>query len=576
MKIKNRGRIQGVFLLFLIFYFISGEIAFAQSSTNYEMQKYVMDMCGAGNTSTQYYLVDVGGQPTPPGEIFSTNYTLSAGFLGQVITFEFRGTKLTASDGDSSDVFGRAVALGDRYAVIGASDDDNGRGKDAGAVYIFTRSGENWIEQIKILTKDGAEGDYFGYAVAADGDYVVVGTPWDDDKGDQSGSAYILKRDGTSWTQQAKLIPSDGGADNRFGIAVDISGDYVLIGAFFDNDFGTRSGSAYIFKRNGTIWSEQAVLKANDGAEGDWFGVSVSIDGDYAVVGSRYDDNEKGIDAGAAYLFKRDGSIWTQKQKLMASDGAANDLFHEVDLLGNHLVVGAYQDDDKGDNSGSIYVFANSGTSWIEQEKLTASDGEKGENFGCDISMNGKRMVVGAYRDDANGANSGSIYVFEYNDVRWNEIEKIIAYDGDAGDYYGLPVEIKGDYILVAARNDDDKGTNAGAAFVYASKSTAVSFDFAKVAEATVFQISPAYPNPFNPGTTIRYALPGAAEVNIGIYNMLGQRIRTLENSYREPGSYSVHWDGKDEIGNSLTSGVYLCQIQAGAYRQSIKLAILK
>ncbi len=442
MKIKYRGGIQGVFLLFLIFYFISGEIAFAQSSTNYAMKKYVLDMCGAGNTSARYYLVDVGGQPTPAGELFSTNYTLSAGFLGQAITFEFRGLKLTASDGDSGDYFGRSVALGDGYAVVGASDDDNGRGKDAGAVYIFTKSGENWIEPIKILNQDGAEGDYFGYALAADGDYVVVGAPWDDDKGEQSGSAYILKRDGTTWSQQAKLIPSDGGADNRFGIAVDISGDYVLIGAFFDNDFGTRSGSAYIFKRNGTIWSEQAILQANDGAEGDWFGVSLAIDDDYAAVGSRYNDNEKGTDAGAVYIFKRDGSIWTQKQKLMASDGAADDLFHEVDLFGNQLVVGAYQDDDKGDNSASIYVFSNNGTSWIEQEKLTASDGEKGENFGCDISMNSTRMVVGAYRDDDNGANSGSIYVLEYNGTKWNEVDKIIAYDGDPGDYYGLPAAI--------------------------------------------------------------------------------------------------------------------------------------
>ncbi|MBN1349710.1 T9SS type A sorting domain-containing protein [candidate division KSB1 bacterium] len=573
---RYKQRIGAVLIFLLLLILISVETLFAQSSPNYEMRKYVLDMSGTALQSTNHQMVNAVGQPAPVGEIFSQHYTLSAGFLGKAITIAFRGTKLTASDGKADDTFGRALAISGDYAAIGSSHNDNLRGTDAGAVYIFKRSGNSWIEQEKLTADDGADGDILGSAIAIDGDYLVAGAPWDDDSGSESGAAYVFKREGANWIQQAKLTASDAGVDNRFGISVAISGDYALVGAFFDDDFGSKSGSAYIFKRNGTTWGQQAILKASDGTEGDWFGVCVSINGDFAAIGSRYNDNENGTDAGAVYIFKREGTLWNEQQKLRASDGAAGDLFHKAEIVGNHLVVGAYQDDDKGDNSGSIYVFEYNGSSWSEQQKLTASDGGEGDNFGNDIAISRNRMVVGAYRDSDNGSNSGSIYVFDYDGSHWVEAEKIIAYDGDAGDYYGLCVDIDQDFILVAARNDDDKGNNAGAAYIYGSMSTSVPFDLSTPKEATVFQILPAYPNPFNPETTIRYAIPGDVDVKIAVFNMLGQRVRILENGHRQQGYYSVHWDGRDDAGNSLTSGIYLCRIQAGEYRQSIKLAILK
>lgn len=566
----------GIFLLLLMMIFLSGEIVFAQSSPNYEMKKNVLDMGGKESQSTNYLLFDVSGQPSPVGEMYSNNYTLSSGFLGQAITIEFRGAKLMASDGQAEATFGRALAMSGDYIVIGSSHDDNDNGVDAGAAYIFKRSGNDWIEQCKITADDGAENDVFGHAIAIEGDYAVIGAPWTDDHGTESGAAYIFKRDGNDWIQQAKLTASDGGVDNRYGISVAISGDYVLVGAFFDDDFGARSGSAYIYKRAGANWIEQAILKADDGAEGDWFGVSVAIEDDFAAIGARYDDNENGTDAGAVYLFKRSGTSWGQHQKLIAGDGAEGDLFHKPAFYGDQLMVGVYEDDDNGANSGSVYVFRNNGTSWVQQEKLIASDGEAGEMFGSHIAVSDNRMVVGAYRDNDNGSNSGSIYVFSYDGSHWTETEKIIAYDGDPGDYYGLPVDIDGDYILVAARNDDDKGNNAGAAYVYGSMAIGIPYDITNVTNAMAFQLYPAYPNPFNPETTIRYVLPGSVDVNIAIYNLLGQRVRLLENNTMQAGSHSVHWDGRDEAGNVQTSGIYLCRIQAGEYRRSIKLTLIK
>jgi len=575
MKLSFHGWVGSAVRIFLSLC-VPGTLLFAQSSTHYEMKKSVLDATGRPSQSTNHQLVDAVGQPSPPGEMFSTSYTLSPGFLGQAVIIEFRGAKLYAHDGETEDIFGQSVTVSGDYAAIGASQDDNDLGEDAGAVYLFARSENDWIFQEKIMAADGAKNDIFGSTLDLDGEYLVVGAPWDDDLGAESGAAYIFKREGSNWIQQAKLVPSDGGVDNRFGISVGISGDYVIVGAFFDNDFGTRSGSAYIFHRNGTSWTEQAILKASDGAEGDWFGVGVAIDGDFAAVGSRYDDNENGTEAGGVYLFQRNGTIWNQIQKLIASDGAEGDQFQTVEIDGNRLIVGAREDDDPGANSGSIYVYEYDGATWIEQEKITASDGVSGENFGSSISILGNRMVVGAYRDNENGSNSGSIYLFEYDGTHWNETEKIIAYDGDAGDYYGLDVDLNDYFVFVSARNDDDKGYNAGAVYVYGQMPTAVPFDPAKTAEVTTFQLLPAYPNPFNPETTIRYSIPRGMLVKIAIFNSIGQRIRLLENIFREQGTYSVRWDGRDESGVTLTSGIYLCQIQAGEYRRSIKMAIVK
>ena len=212
---------------------------------------------------------------------------------------------------------------------------------------------DTWLERQNLLSSDGAVNDQFG-CVSISGDYAIVGAPLDDDKGTDSGSAYIFKWDGTIWVEQQKLTASDGAAGDRFGWFISISGDYAIVGAFYGD---SGKGSAYIFKWDGTIWVEQQKLTASDGAAFDQFGCSVSISGDYAIVGAYYDD-DKGTDSGSAYIFKWDGTSWVRQQKLTASDGAVNDIFGvSVSISGDYAIVGARLDDDKGDNSGSAYIF---------------------------------------------------------------------------------------------------------------------------------------------------------------------------------------------------------------------------
>ena len=212
-------------------------------------------------------------------------------------------------------------------------------------------------EQAKLTASDATAGDRFGFSVSIDGNTAVVGALLHDDDGLSSGSAYVFVRSAGIWTQQAKLTASDAAANDLFGISVAIDGDTAVIGASGDRDAGFNTGSAYVFVRSGTSWTQQAKLTAGDAAADDTFGFSVSIDGDTAVVGAPFDD-DAGNFSGSAYVFVRSGTSWTQQAKLTASDAAAGDLFgFSVSIDGDTAVVGVLLDDDAGTSSGSAYVF---------------------------------------------------------------------------------------------------------------------------------------------------------------------------------------------------------------------------
>ena len=323
------------------------------------------------------------------------------------------------------------------------------------------------VSEFKITASDGAAVDAFGYSVSISGDYAVVGAFLDDDSGSSSGSAYIFKRVGESWAQEAKLLPADGAASDKFGRSVSISGDYAVVGAFFDSDNGIASGSAYVFKRTGASWAQETKLLPSDGAAFDFFGKSVSISGDYAVVGAQEND-DNGTNSGSAYVFKRAGASWAQETKLLPSDGATIDVFGiSVSISGDYAVVGAHRDRDNGSFSGSAYVFKRTDVTWTQEAKLLPSDGAADDQFGISVSISGDYAVVGAQENDDNGSNSGSAYLFKRSDTIWTQEAKLLASDGAAADEFGRSVSISGDYAVVGAWRDNDNGTDAGSAYLY-------------------------------------------------------------------------------------------------------------
>lgn len=324
----------------------------------------------------------------------------------------------------------------------------------------------------KVQVNDAQMNDFFGCSVATSGKYVVVGAWGEDTKEINSGATYIYEygMDGTL-NQIAKLYASDAKAYDNFGDSVSISGDYIAVGVWGEDTNGNAAGSAYIFK----IYSDNSVtqiakIKASDAQASDWFGKSVSISGDYVVVGALREDTT-GVDAGSAYVFKinSDDSV-TQIAKIQASDIQEYDQFGKsVSISGDYVVVGSHQSDAAAVNSGSAYVFKiNSDDSVIQIAKIQASDAEAFDLLGNSVSISGDYIVIGASRKDTVGAAAGSAYVFKRNsDANITQIAKIVANDTETDDYFGNSVSISGDYIAVGAFKEDSLLINVGSAYVF-------------------------------------------------------------------------------------------------------------
>jgi hypothetical protein len=378
--------------------------------------------------------------------------------------------KLLAADGNDNDNFGCSVSISGDYAIVGAWRDYDS-GDLLGSAYIFKRDGLSWSQKAKLTASDGIDHHYFGTSVSISGDYAIVGANNDDENGMGAGAAYIFTPndvDPSNWDQQAKLTADDGALQDLFGYSVSISGDYAVIGAIGDDDAGNRSGSAYIFYYDGANWSQQDKLLASDGAENDWFGWSVSVSGDYAIVGAYLNESASGTSSGSAYIFKRDGTNWSQQAKLIAADGAAADNFAcSVSVSGNYAIVGDSNDNDNGTWSGAAYLYDFSDPCNIIETKLTASDGAADDYFGGSVSISGDYAVVGASYDNDNGTWSGSAYLYDFSDP-CNIIEtKLTAVDPADYDRFGISVSISGDYAVVGAAYDDDNGHNSGSVYVF-------------------------------------------------------------------------------------------------------------
>lgn len=314
------------------------------------------------------------------------------------------------------------------------------------------------VAETKLAASDGTAGDRFG-DVSVSGDTAVVGAPFRDDLGTDSGAAYVFVRRGTAWSPQAKLTASDGASGDRFGGSVAIHQATILVGA---TGVSNRKGAAYVFVRSGTTWSHEASVTALDGVPGDLFGV-VSLSGDTAVIGAQGHSFSKGI----AYVFTRDGTAWSEKANLSASDGIYGDGFGlGVSLSGDTAIVAAPLGNGVGSDSkkGAAYVFTRSGTTWSEEAKLTASDATADDSFG-QPAVDGGIAVIGSAGDDDQGVSSGSAYIFVRTGTTWSQEAKVQASDGGPLRRYGTTVALSGSIVIVGAPGDNTHGPNAGAAY---------------------------------------------------------------------------------------------------------------
>ncbi|MEE9338386.1 MAG: FG-GAP repeat protein [Methylococcaceae bacterium] len=457
---------------------------------------------------------------------------------------------LKASNAEANDQFGISVAIAGDTLVVGTNqetsnatgvdgDQSNNSAGSAGAAYVFIRSGNTWSQQAYLKASNTEAGDQFGISVAIAGDTVVVGahkeasntSGIDGDQSDNSagsaGAAYVFTRSGSTWSQQTYLKASNTEVNDQFGISVTITGDTIVIGANREasnttevngnqsNNSADGAGAAYVFTRSGNTWSQQAYLKASNAEANDQFAISVAIASDTLVVGTNQEaSNATGVDgdqndnsadnAGAAYVFIRSGSTWSQQAYLKASNTEANDQFGaSVAIADDTVVVGAFaeasnatevngnQSDNSAGSAGAAYVFTRSGSIWSQQAYLKASNTEALDLFGISVAIAGDTVVVGAFGEDSNttvvngnqsdntASFSGAAYVFTRSDNTWSQQTYLKASNTGASDFFGRSVAIADDTVVIGAFGEasnatgidgdqtDNSVNNAGAVYVF-------------------------------------------------------------------------------------------------------------
>ncbi len=483
---------------------------------------------------------------------------------------------IKASNTEANDQFGGAIALSGNTLVVAAKFEDsdgssqsNNSAFSAGAVYIFIRVNDVWQQQAYLKSENIEDQDSFGTSVAISGDTIVVGAPTED--GDSSsamgaynnnvsnaGAAYVFVRNGTSWSQQAYLKASnaDTGISDNFGQAVSISGDTVVVGAFGEASSATgvnsnqalnnalNAGAAYVFTRSSTTWSQQAYLKASNTQTGDNFGISVAISNNTIVVAARSEDGDDSgtqNSSGAVYIFQRNGTSWSQQALLRADNAGSGDVFgFSLGISGNTIVVGArgekststginFADNDNGSAVGAVYIFQRSGLTWAQQARIKPSFTNNSDFFGQSVAISGETLVVGAIgessdatgingeADNNNSSGSGAAYVFTRRNGIWQQHSFIKASNSDDNWKTGSSVAVFGDLVVTGAReessdaigiNGDQNNTNAsdsGAVYVFNDISLS----------KRQFDINLAIPDDDSNGLTIDLDLNGLFNENI-------------------------------------------------------------
>jgi RNA polymerase sigma factor (sigma-70 family) len=496
--------------------------------------------------------------------------------------------KLLPRDGAAGDWFGTSVSIHGDYAIVGAPNKDEGKG----AAYIFKRDGDSWKEQQMLFAQDGRKDDWFGWSVAISDESVFVGVPGDDDIGDGTGSVCIFHRRGELWTQQSKLNPhGEAILWCGFGWSVASSGGYLVVGSFHE---WWMAGAIYIFKRDGAAWNEQAKLVSSNRAQGDRFGEAVSISGDYVIASATGHDNY----TGSAYIFKREGDKWEEQAILTADDGKPDDWFGgSASISGDYAMVGTCEKP-----LGAVYVFARDGNQWKKHAKLMPGDHPAKDGcFGIGSYISGNHAMASS----TSAGGKEAIYGFIRDGDSWKQVSKQAASDGGDGDRFGIAVAFSGNYAIIGADRADVNGEDSGAAYIYRcadffpvepSGYSATTFGGEKDKPALTDTLLPPpdkqsipknshllqnFPNPFNPETWLPYELSSDADVVIQIHNSRGELVRKLSPGRQEAGFYTTrdraaYWDGRDEAGEHVASDVYFYTIQAGEFAATKKMVVAR
>ncbi|MBK6997281.1 MAG: HYR domain-containing protein [Lewinellaceae bacterium] len=496
-----------------------------------------------------------------------------------------RIAKRFSSDPNGLNEYGISVDIDGDYAIVGANQ-KNPNGQTIGAAYLLFRNqnGPNAWGQITKLDAPGLlPGDNFGASVAIAGGVAVVGSPLADDQIGNEGSVSIFYQNIANpdqWDFVKKITALDADASDHFGASVALDGDRLLVGANHDDESGTDAGAAYIFYQNhggADQWGQVAKLLATTGNTNDNFGVSVALDGEYAMVGANGVD---GLwqDAGAAYIFGRNQfgqDAWGQISKLRAAQSGQNDNFGaSVAISGPWAFVGADRNDLKGADAGAAFAFYKNqngiSDSWGQRHVLLDYNGHAGARYGSGVAIDGGYAVVSAKGDDDNfGEDSGTGFVYLRQDDGWVIVGNLEDGGGKKGDALGTCAAISGRTAILGAPLDDETYLDEGAALVFAGLcSTGLDPDFRDSPKNTSEPSLHCYPVPFSSELNIEIKGVQAIDGQIVILNALGQTVAMLHNGKME-GDLLLQWRP-----GQIPAGIYFLRVVAGRQTMAQKIML--
>ena len=477
-----------------------------------------------------------------------------------------QGTKLLPGGAIGSTIYhGYSVALSSdgNTAIVGGIGDN----ANAGAAWVYTRSGSAWILQSKLFGTGaiGSASQGFSVALSSDGNTAIVGGIGDNTN---AGAVWIFTRSGGSWNQQGNKLVGTGAVGNaQQGVAVSLSadGNTAIVGGNRDNNF---AGAVWVFTRSNNLWSQQgSKLVVTDAIGSARFGISVDLtaDGNTAIIGGHTDN----ANAGSVWIFTRSGITWTPQTKLNGSGAIGNARFGRsvsISSDGNTAIVGGYEDDAA---KGAVWVYTRSGSAWTQQgNKLvgTGAAGNASQGFSISLSADGNTALVGGIDDNA---FAGATWVFKRSGGVWSQSgNKLIGSDaaGNANQGGAVAISPDGNTIIVGGIADN---TNKGAAWIFVPGTTSVQQTSNETPMS--FLLEQNFPNPFNPSTKISWQSPVSSHQTLKIYDILGNEVATLMNEYRDAGTYEVNWNAAN-----LPSGVYFYKLQSGNYVETMKMILIK
>ncbi len=546
-----------LYITFACLILLVGQVALGYAAVP-DVEGEVVPRPDGGSTSWGHS-VDISGTT------FIAGYPSHRGHSGGVFIMERKGKRwetlnhFKTPDNGTMDWYGCAVALEGDIAVVGAYEHGGKRhkagallGGGPGLVYVYKREAKGFEEMVKLKGEDIQNDDRFGYAVDMSGNTLIAGTPFHDE---EKGAVYVYQLDGKQWKQTAKLQADDAGVKNRFGWDCAVHENTIVVGAPLAAAPARLSGAAYVFKRQGDAWAQVAKITPDDGDGGDSFGAAVDVSRDLIIVGANKDENEaKKRSSGSAYIFQLVGDGVTQEAKLTADKPQEGAGFgHSVAIDINRALVGAPTTNTKANlNSGAAYAFLKVGADWVLQARVIPVKGPAepglpgGDNLGSAVALDGKFgqrfnfAAIGVQWDSQEGeggGDAGSVYIFDTRDAEGLNIP--------------LSVEPRGDLVLTT---------------------------FGDIKRTALLQ---NFPNPFNPETWIPYTLADNTDVNVRIYDVEGKLVRNLDIGYQRSGRYisrekAVYWDGRDQLGESVSSGVYFYTLKADGFSDTRRMVILK